>query len=70
MQGDYNGFDGYTIPRTTMKLKEVLHTASLMNFKTLVLADSRLVKKDYGERIIGSLEGFVVIPQTTKEILG
>lgn len=70
MQGDSNGFDIYTIPRTTMKLKEVLHIASLMNFKTLVLADSRLVKKDYGERIIGSLEGFVVIPQTSKEILG
>ncbi|MFA5009730.1 MAG: 3'-5' exonuclease [Patescibacteria group bacterium] len=70
MQGDNNGFDSYTIPRTTMKLKEVLHTASLMNFKTLVLADSRLVKKDYGERIIGSLEGFVVIPQTSKELLG
>lgn len=70
MQGDNNGFDSYTIPRTTMKLKEVLHTASLMNFKTLILADSRLVKKDYGERIIGSLEGFVVIPQTIKEILG
>ncbi len=70
MQGDSNGFDTYTIPRTTMKLKEVLHTASLMNFKTLILADSRLVKKDYGERIIGSLEGFVVIPQTTKEVLG
>ena len=70
MQGDNNGFDSYTIPRTVMKLKEVLHTASLMNFKTLVLADSRLVKKDYGERIIGSLEGFVVVPQTSKEILG
>ena len=70
MQGDGNGFNTYTIPRTTMKVKEVLHTASLMNFKTIILADSRLVKKDYGERIIGSLEGFVVIPQTTKEVLG
>lgn len=70
MQGDGSGFDTYTIPRTTMKLKEVLHTASLMGFKTLSLADSRLVRKDYGERIIGSLEGFVVIPQTSKEILG
>lgn len=70
MQGDSSGFDSYTIPRTIMKLKEVLHTASLMNFKQLVLADSRLVKKDYGERIIGSLEGFVVIPQTSKELLG
>lgn len=70
MQGEGNGFDSFTIPRTTMKLKEVLHTASLMNFGKLVLADSRLVKKDYGERIIGSLEGFVVIPQTSKELLG
>ncbi len=70
MQEGNSNFDTYTIPRTVMKLKEVLHTASLMKFKTLILADSRLVKKDYGEKIVGSLEGFVVIPQTTKELLG
>lgn len=62
------GFEGYTLPRAIMRLKETLHLTKLWD-KPLILVDSRLLNKDYGQRVINSLNSFTVIPSGTDEAL-
>jgi DNA polymerase III subunit epsilon len=68
MQGDFNGFETYTLPRTVMRFKEVLHDL-LLSQKPLILADSRLFRRDYGHKIMNSCKGAAFTPQTSREIL-
>ena len=67
--GDREGsFGDYTLPRAIMRLKETLHLVKLWN-KPLILVDGRLLNKDYGQRVINSLNSFTVIPSGADEAL-
>lgn len=63
-----NGFEGYILPRAIMRLKETLHLARLWN-KPLIMADERLITRDYGQKVINSLTDFTVIPTRPDEAL-
>jgi DNA polymerase III epsilon subunit-like protein len=58
-RGDRGSFAAYTLPKTTLKLKEHLHHLSGFG-GPIVLLDPRLTQKDYGQDILNALTGWQV----------
>src|SRR3989344_5511887 len=64
-----DGFETYTLARGIMRLKEILHQVKRLKLP-LVILDSRLLTKEYGQKVLNSLPDFMVIPEPTDQILG
>jgi len=63
------GFESYTLARGVMRLKEILHLTKRLKLPLAIL-DSRLLTKEYGQKVLNSLPDFMVIPEPTDQILG
>lgn len=56
-RGDRSSFSAYTLPKSTLRMKENLHYLSSFT-GPVALMDPRLFSKDYGRDIISSLSGW------------
>ncbi|MEZ4210178.1 MAG: 3'-5' exonuclease [Patescibacteria group bacterium] len=67
-RGDSTSFGAYTLPKTTLRLKENLdylaHTHA-----PIVFLDPRLIQKDYGRDITSSLAGWELAPTNFSDTL-